>query len=94
MHLKIFYVKCLCVTYFYFENIRFKLMSIAGKSNLVQPEMITLWCETSLPTLLSQYKLEDICNTGEFGLFINIYQTEPPTQNMVRLELLLLQQPI
>ena len=40
----------------------------------MQPEMIALWRETSLPTLLSQYKLEDINNAGEFGLF---YQCLP-----------------
>ena len=36
--------------------------------------MIASWYETSLPTLLSQYKLEDIYNADEFGLF---YQCLP-----------------
>ena len=31
--------------------------------------MIALWHETSLPTVLSQYKLEDIYNADEFGIF-------------------------
>ena len=36
--------------------------------------MVAPWNETSLPTLLSQYKLEDIYNADEFGLF---YQCMP-----------------
>ena len=31
--------------------------------------MVASWYETTLPTLLSQYKLEDIYNADEFGLF-------------------------
>ena len=48
--------------------------AVVGNCNSVQPEMITLCYKTSLPTLLSQYKLEDIYNTDEFGLF---YQCLP-----------------
>ena len=36
--------------------------------------MVASWYETTLPTLLSQYKLEDIYNADEFGLF---YQCLP-----------------
>ena len=36
--------------------------------------MIASWHETSLPTLLSQYKLEAICDADEFGIF---YQCLP-----------------
>ena len=36
--------------------------------------MIASWYETSLPTLFSQYKLEDIYNADEFGIF---YQCLP-----------------
>ena len=36
--------------------------------------MIASWYKNSLPTLLSQYKLEDIYNADEFGLF---YQCLP-----------------
>ena len=36
--------------------------TVVGESNSVQPEMVTSWFETTLPTLLSNYKLEDIFN--------------------------------
>ena len=36
--------------------------------------MVATWFETTLPTLLSNYKLEDIFNADEFGLF---YQCLP-----------------
>ena len=36
--------------------------------------MVASWFETTLPTLLSNYKLEDIFNADEFGLF---YQCLP-----------------
>ena len=36
--------------------------------------MVAGWNETTLPTLLSNYGLENIYNTGEFGLF---YQCLP-----------------
>ena len=36
--------------------------------------MTTLWNETTLPALLYNYKLEDILNADEFGLF---YQCLP-----------------
>ena len=32
-------------------------------------EMTALWNEATLPTLLSNYKLENIFNVDEFGLF-------------------------
>ena len=31
--------------------------------------MVYWWCETSLPTLLSNYQLKDIYNTQKFGSF-------------------------
>ena len=36
--------------------------------------MVNAWSETSLPTLLSNYDLEDIYNADEFGIF---YQCLP-----------------
>ena len=30
--------------------------------------MASLWWETHLPTILSQFELKDICNIDEFGL--------------------------
>ena len=47
---------------------------IGGESKSVTPEMISSWNETTLPTILSNYKLEDIFNADEFGLF---YQCLP-----------------
>ena len=44
------------------------------RSKFSHKEMVAPWNETSLPTLLSQYKLEDIYNADEFGLF---YQCMP-----------------
>ena len=38
------------------------------------PEMVAGWDETKLPTLLSNYGLENIYNADEFGLF---YQCLP-----------------
>ena len=48
--------------------------TVVGESNSVQPEMVASWFETSLPTILSNYKLDDIFNADEFGLF---YQCLP-----------------
>ena len=47
---------------------------IGGESKSVTPEMTSSWNETTLPTILSNYKLEDIFNADEFGLF---YQCLP-----------------
>ena len=57
---------------FFRHNVTFK--TVVGESNSVQPEMVASWFETTLPTLLSNYKLEDIFNADEFGLF---YQCLP-----------------
>ena len=46
----------------------------SGESRSVTPEMTNAWNETSLPTILSTYKLKDIYNADEFGLF---YQELP-----------------
>jgi len=57
---------------FFRHNISLKI--IGGESKSVTPEMISSWNETTLPTILSDYKLEDIFNADEFGLF---YQCLP-----------------
>ena len=49
------------------NNISFK--TVFGESKSVTPEMVNAWSETSLPSLLSNYDLKDICNADEFGLF-------------------------
>ncbi|XP_057307425.1 tigger transposable element-derived protein 6-like [Hydractinia symbiolongicarpus] len=43
--------------------------TIAGESRSVTEEMTAPWSETTLPTILSRYPLEDIFNADEFGLF-------------------------
>ena len=48
--------------------------TISGELNSVTPEMVNVWSETSLPTLLYNYDLKDIYNADEFGLF---YQRVP-----------------
>ena len=42
---------------------------VSGESKAVTPEMVAGWNETTLPTLLSNYGLENIYNADEFRLF-------------------------
>lgn len=67
-----FFKKLKAIFSFSRHSVTFK--SVVGESNSVTPEMIASWLETTLPTLLSNYKLEDIYNADEFGLF---YQCLP-----------------
>ena len=57
---------------FFRHKVTFK--AVVRESNSVQPEMVASWFETTLPTLLSNYKLEDIFNADELDLF---YQCLP-----------------
>ena len=50
------------------------MKTISEKGATVRIEMTAPWNETTLPILLSNYKLEDIFNANEFGLF---YQCLP-----------------
>ena len=50
------------------------LTNISGESKSVTEEMTAPWTETTLPTILSRYPLENIFNADEFGLF---YQCLP-----------------
>ena len=43
--------------------------TIAGESRSVTEDMTAPWSETTLPTILSRYPLENIFNADEFGLF-------------------------
>nr|XP_047146159.1 tigger transposable element-derived protein 4-like [Hydra vulgaris] len=54
------------------NGISFKIIS--GESAAVTNNMTASWNETTLPTLLMNYKLENIFNADEFGLF---YQCLP-----------------
>ena len=54
---------------------------IGGESKSVRKEMTSSWSETTLPTILSNYKLENIFNADEFGLF---YQCHPDETNHLK----------
>ena len=61
------------IFFFFFRN-GVSLKTISKYSASVTIEMTAPWNETTLSTLLSNYKLEDIFNADEFGLF---YQCLP-----------------
>ena len=63
------------------NHITFKTAS--GESKSVTPEMADGWCEMSLSTLLSNYKLEDIYNADKFGLF---YESLPNKTSQLKSE--------
>ena len=48
-------------------GVSFKNISNVSKS--VTEEMTSPWTETTLPTIVSRYPLENIFNANEFGLF-------------------------
>ena len=54
------------------NNVAFKTIFV--ESNFVPPEIVNVWSETSLPTLLYNYDFKDIHNANEFGLFYKTYQ--------------------
>ena len=51
-------------------NVSFK--TVSGEGNSCTAEMIAPWKETTLPTILSKYKLDEIYNADEFGLFFRM----------------------
>ncbi|XP_012559841.2 tigger transposable element-derived protein 4-like [Hydra vulgaris] len=53
-------------------NISFKMVS--GEANACTSEMVAPGEETKLPTILSKYKLNQVYNSDEFGLF---YRLQP-----------------
>ena len=66
----------LCKPGFFFlfrNNVSFK--TVSGESRAVTPEMVAGLNETTLPTLLSNYDLENIYNANKFRFFVNFYQT-------------------
>ena len=48
-------------------NVSFK--TVSGESNACTDEMVAPWEQTTLPTILSKYDLNQIYNADEFGLF-------------------------
>ena len=52
------------------NNTSFK--TVSGESKSVIPEMVNMWSETSLPTLLSNYDIKDIY--ARMNFFISVFQ--------------------
>ena len=50
------------------------LQAVSNEENAVTPEMTASWNETYLPTTLTKYRLKDIYNANDLGLF---YQALP-----------------
>ena len=65
---------CFTLGFFIFFRHNVSLKINGGESKSVTKAMNSSWSETTLPTILSNYKLEDIFNADEFGLF---YQCLP-----------------
>ena len=63
------------------NNVSFK--SVSGESNAVTPEMVAAWNETTFPTLVSNYSLENVYNADEYGLF---YQCLPNKSYQLKTE--------
>lgn len=57
---------------FLFSSDITSLKVIGGESKSITPEMTSSWNQTTLPTILSNYKLEDIFNADEFGLDLSM----------------------
>ena len=51
-------------------NVSFK--TVSGEDNSCTAEMTAPWKETTLPKILSKYKLDEIYNADEFGLFFRM----------------------
>ena len=50
---------------------------IGGECKSVTEDMTSSWNEITLPTILSNYKMEDIFNADKFGLFCNVTRIKP-----------------
>ena len=75
----------LCKPGFYFlfgNNVSFK--AVSGERKAVTPEIVAGWNETTPPTFLSNYGLENIYNADEFGLF---YQYLPDQSHQLKTEM-------
>ena len=48
--------------------------TVSGESNALTDELVAPWEQTTLPTILSNYDLNQIYNVDEFGLF---YRAQP-----------------
>ena len=66
------HVVAILISFFFLLSISFK--TILGETKWINEKMTTPWLETTLPTILSWYTLQDVVNADEFGLF---YQCVP-----------------
>ena len=57
-------------------NVSFK--TVSGEGNFCTTEMTTPWKETTLPTILSKYKLGEIYNADERGLLYRVLPSKSP----------------
>ena len=63
------------VRFLFFRNgISFK--NISGEMSAVTEELTAPWNETKIPTLISNYKLQNVFNADEFGLFFQCLPTK------------------
>ena len=51
--------------------------TVSGESNACTDEMVAPWEQTTLPTILSKYDLNQIYNANEFGLLYRAQQIIP-----------------
>ena len=81
---RVFSALMLCKPGFYFlfrNNVSFN--TVSGESKAVTSEMVARWNETTFPTLLPNYDLENIYNADELGLF---YQCLPDKSYQLKTE--------
>ena len=50
--------------------------TVSGEGNACTNEMVSPWEQTTLPTILSKYELNQIYNANEFGLFYHVQPTK------------------
>ena len=56
------------------KRLNVSIKTVSGESNACTDEMVAPWEQTTLPTILSKYDLNQIYNPHEFGL---LYRTQP-----------------
>ena len=70
---KVYVTRC-SNSHFFFFSVSISFKTILGETKWINEKMTTPWLETTLPTILSWYTLQDVVNADEFGLF---YQCVP-----------------
>ena len=70
---KVYVTRC-SNSHFFFFSVSISFKTILSETKSINEKMTTPWLETTLPTILSWYTLQDVFNADEFGLF---YQCVP-----------------